>query len=189
MQVPRFRMFAGPNGSGKTTFYESIRNAGLINTEIYISADRIEETLRDNGSFNFNPYHIKVNRDSLVTHIKNSGLYLENKFDSNFLESFEIKSGKLSFPKLKFNSYHASFIASYLVEMLLLNKKSFCFETVMSHPSKLNLLAKAKKLGYKTYLYFLFTDDVNINLKRIKERVLYGKHNVKKEKVIDHNSS
>jgi predicted ABC-type ATPase len=184
MAIPRFRMFAGPNGSGKTTFYESIRNAKLINTEIYISADRIEEALKEKGKFNFNPYHIKISDLEFNKYIVNSGLYLENKLDETLLENIYIKSGVLYIQNTLINSYHASFVANYLVEKLLQNKKSFCFETVMSHPSKLLYLDQAKKLGYKTYFYFLFTNNVEINLKRIKERVLYGKHNVSDEKVV-----
>jgi predicted ABC-type ATPase len=42
MPQPRFRLFAGPNGSGKTFFFNHLRSNGVIHTEIYVSADRIE---------------------------------------------------------------------------------------------------------------------------------------------------
>ncbi|HKO81524.1 MAG TPA: hypothetical protein VJU78_14065, partial [Chitinophagaceae bacterium] len=70
--------------------------------------------------------------------------------------------------KKQINSYHASFIATYLVNKLLLTGQSFCFETVMSHISKVQLLAEAKQAGYKTYLYFVFTDNVELNIARVK---------------------
>ena len=41
---------------------------------------------------------------------------------------------------------------------------------LMSHPSKLEFLQIARKQGYKTYLYFVFTDDLNTNLARAQLR-------------------
>jgi predicted ABC-type ATPase len=48
----------------------------------------------------------------------------------------------------------------------------------MSHISKVQLLAQAKKVGYKTYLYFVFTDNVELNIARVKLRVRQGQHDV-----------
>ena len=57
------------------------------------------------------------------------------------------------------------------------------FETVMSHESKIEILKKSKDLGYKNYLYYICTDDVELNISRVKERVLDGGHDVPKEKI------
>jgi energy-coupling factor transporter ATP-binding protein EcfA2 len=38
-------------------------------------------------------------------------------------------------------------------------KRSFTFETVMSHPSKIEVLIRAKEAGYTVILYFIGTDD------------------------------
>lgn len=62
---------------------------------------------------------------------------------------------------------------------------SFTFETVMSHPSKTAILAKAASLGYKTYLYFVTTSKPDVNLERIKSRIKKGGHNVSKQKTIE----
>ena len=40
------------------------------------------------------------------------------------------------------------------------------FETVMSSPDKIALLEKAQQLGYRTYLYYIATDDPAINVAR-----------------------
>jgi predicted ABC-type ATPase len=48
----------------------------------------------------------------------------------------------------------------------------------MSHISKVHLLSQAKKAGYKTYLYFVFTDNVELNIARVKLRVKQGQHDV-----------
>lgn len=39
----RFRLFAGPNGSGKTQLFTVLREQSYINTELFINADTIEQ--------------------------------------------------------------------------------------------------------------------------------------------------
>lgn len=41
MPTPKFRLFAGPNASGKTHVFKKIRRNRLIPKEIYVNADRI----------------------------------------------------------------------------------------------------------------------------------------------------
>lgn len=48
----------------------------------------------------------------------------------------------------------------------------------MSHESKIELLSQAASSGYKTYLYFVFTDNVELNIVRVKLRVKQGQHDV-----------
>ncbi len=180
MLQPRFRLFAGPNGSGKTFFFQHLKLNGIISTEIYVSADKIETDLKKKPTFNFNAYRVKVADEEFKHHILTDGLYESKINDPNFLKCIKIESGilKIKLAKSKINSYHASFIATYLVNKLLLSGQSFCYETVMSHISKVQLLAQAKKVGYKTYLYFVFTDNVELNIARVKLRVRQGKHHV-----------
>lgn len=58
--MPRFRMFAGPNGSGKTSLFKTLRNSDTIHTGIYVNADEIEVKLRKTLKFNFNPYRVSA---------------------------------------------------------------------------------------------------------------------------------
>lgn len=60
---------------------------------------------------------------------------------------------------------------------------SFGFETVGSHPSKVELLLHAKEIGYRIALLFVATESPEINIERIKHRVSQGGHNVPDEKV------
>ncbi len=61
---------------------------------------------------------------------------------------------------------------------------SFTCETVMSHPGKVALLEQAQRLGYRTYLYFVATDDPEINVSRVRNRVGLGGHPVPEDKII-----
>jgi predicted ABC-type ATPase len=61
---------------------------------------------------------------------------------------------------------------------------SFTFETVMSHPSKLELMRQAKGLGYRIILYFVATDDPDLNIRRVAQRVALGGHDVPADRVL-----
>jgi predicted ABC-type ATPase len=92
------------------------------------------------------------------------------------------------------NGSGKSTLKSYLPSALLgvyLNpdemeqKITFTLETVMSHPSKVDLLTQAQAAGYRTYLYFVATDDPAINISRVKSRVKLGGHNVPEDKIAE----
>lgn len=81
------------------------------------------------------------------------------------------------------HSYAAAQIAEELRNRLLQDGRSFCFETVFSHPSKIDFIARAKALGYQTVLVFIHLESSNLNKARIHQRVAEGGHNVPEEKV------
>lgn len=178
----RFRVFAGPNGSGKSSLFEYLRNTRYIHTEIYVSADRIEAELGKKEKFVFNAYRVKTTEEDFFKYIKNSSLWPYIKAESPD-KLFSLQGGILKVKKSAVNSYSASFIAGYLVEKLMNSGQSFCFETVMSHESKLELFERAKNAGYKTYLYYVYTSNVELNIARIKLRVMSGGHDVPDNKV------
>jgi len=162
---PKFRLFGGPNGSGKTFLFEQLRKAGTIHTEIYVNADRILRDLEKRGNFNFNAYRIQSSETEFKNSIITSGLYSKIS-ESDFLTRLSIKKGVLRVqgPKADLNAYHASFIASYLAAKLFETGQSFCFETVMSHESKIAYLDLAGQFKYKSYLYFVYTDNPELNV-------------------------
>ena len=55
-------------------------------------------------------------------------------------------------------SYEAAKIAETMRLNLLSEGRSFCFETVFSHPSKIDFIAKAKALGYEIILVYIHTE-------------------------------
>ncbi len=82
------------------------------------------------------------------------------------------------------NSYVASVAADFLRRALVERKCSFTFETVMSSPDKVALLAMARSAGYRTYLYYIATDDPQINISRVRNRVKLGGHDVPEDKIV-----
>ncbi len=82
------------------------------------------------------------------------------------------------------NSYFASVAADCIRQILLQNQTSFTIETVMSHPSKVEQLYQAQKRGFRTYLYYIATDDPAINISRVQNRVKLGGHSVPEDLIV-----
>jgi predicted ABC-type ATPase len=80
-------------------------------------------------------------------------------------------------------SYDAAAQAEILRDGLLESGASFCLETVFSHVSKIDFLARAKARGYRIIVVFIHLDAVELNLARISQRVASGGHGVPEEKV------
>ena len=81
-------------------------------------------------------------------------------------------------------SYDAAKIAENLRLELLNEGRSFCFETVFSHSSKIDFIAKAKTLGYEIVLVYIHLETTALNQARVSQRVSEGGHHVPSNKVI-----
>ena len=81
-------------------------------------------------------------------------------------------------------SYKAAKLAEKLRLSLLHLGTSFCFETVFSHPSKIDFLATAKSLGYEIILVYIHLQNDELNQARVAQRVGEGGHNVPADKII-----
>jgi len=60
MSTKRMRVFAGPNGSGKTTIFKEILRNSKVNLGVYINADEIEMQLKEYQTVDFNQFQISV---------------------------------------------------------------------------------------------------------------------------------
>lgn len=70
-------------------------------------------------------------------------------------------------------------------ESCLEQKKSFCFETVLSTDRNLKLLQRARENGFFIRCYYVLTVDPNINVARVQSRVASGGHDVPPDKIVD----
>ena len=126
-------MFAGPNGSGKTSLIDDIKQTGLSTLrghypvpERFINPDQVAKDLR--GSF--------LNQDARDAAAQAAAV-----------------------------AARAEAIGS---------RMSFAFETVMSHPSRINEMLLLKEQGYRLFLVFITTDDSEKNVDRVKFRYETG---------------
>ena len=74
--------------------------------------------------------------------------------------------------------------AEQIRQMLLSAEKDFTFETVLSTDRNLDFLRRAKERHYEIHAVFVLTNDPQINVQRVHERVKAGGHDVPEEKVI-----
>ena len=81
------------------------------------------------------------------------------------------------------HSYAAAQIAQMQRDRLLLDGHSFCFETVFSHPSKIDFVARAKALGYEVIVVAIHLHDIGLHQARVIQRVAEGGHSVPPDKV------
>ena len=177
---PRLRMFAGPNGSGKSTM-KSVIKAELLG--IYINPDDIEREIKKMDYLDLKPYQVKTTREEILTYFHNSTLLVNAGLNFEALE-LRFIDDQLDFYGVHVNAYFASVAADFIRQKLIETKKPFTFETVMSSPDKVELLKKAQEAGFRTYLYYVATEDPDINISRVKHRVKTGGHNVPKDKII-----
>lgn len=173
-------MFAGPNGSGKSTLKEYLRPDLLGH---YVNADEIESSLKSPEGFDFGEFGLAPSRGELQRFFENSTLLQRAGLVSS-ARGLELGGSVLFFGKVEGNSYYAAVVADFIRRELLARGESLAFETVMSSRDKVTLLRKARERGYRTYLYYVATEDAQINVSRVRSRVLQGGHDVPDDKIV-----
>jgi len=180
-KVKRLRMFGGPNGSGKSSVLRNIDR--LYQIGHYINADEIENLLKNQGFLNLSDYGILLESGELENFIKKSSFF-QKTINSGLDISLHIEGNIVVANPENTHSYEAALLSSFLREKLISLEKSLSFETVMSHPSKLDILKLANQKQYRNYLYFICTRSPALNVKRVQHRVEKGGHPVPEDKII-----
>lgn len=176
-------MFAGPNGSGKSTIKDHSKLPSKL-LGVYINPDELEAAVRADGRLPLGPYGVTAGdtevRDwfAVATSSRQNALI-------NAATEMSCRDNTIDFGGVAVNSYHASMLAEFLREKLIATRTSFSFETVMSHSKKVELLQDARADGYRTYLYFVATEDPAINVTRVRSRVAQGGHDVPEAKIVE----
>lgn len=179
--IKRFRMFAGPNGSGKSSLINQIKRD--FNIGCFVNADVIESSLNSNRMIDCEDYIPKVVTQDDWDYFIDNYNHQDIRFVNNGFPRIRINEN-IIVADSKINSYHAALLCEFFRGILLNGDFNFSFETVMSHTSKIDLLKEAKKKNFKTYLYYVCTQDPEINVYRVKNRAYRGEHNVPEEKII-----
>lgn len=80
-------------------------------------------------------------------------------------------------------AYEAARIAEARREDCLAQGNSFATETVFSHPSKLDLVRRAKARGFAVILFHVGVETAELSVERVRGRVEEGGHEVPEAKV------
>jgi predicted ABC-type ATPase len=126
-------VFAGPNGSGKTSLIDEIKETGLA-------------TVR--GVYPLPAYFI--NPDQVAKDLQGD------------------------FPNQHARDEAAQSAAMRIRGEAIASKLPFAFETVMSHPSRINEMLMLKEQDYRLFLTFITTDDPEKNVARVTLRYETG---------------
>lgn len=180
MPTKRMRVFAGPNGSGKTTIVKNLQSE--IPFAVYVNADDIEKMLHEGGVLLFDVYQLKVVEEELTTFFRQSKFSPIKRNEPDLWKGLSVRENVLH-TDCKIDSYLAADLADFIRQALLAEGVSLTFETVMSHKSKIEFLQQAKDAGYRIYLYYIATEDPEINISRVNVRVAQHGHAVDPEVV------
>lgn len=179
MLTPRLRVLAGPNGSGKSTLAMQLTSKYAVNLYHFLNADELNKEI---AAQHKTPCPFSIDPAELVRFIEGSTYPAEYK--APFLNSrIQIRDDDfICCDPACVNSYTSAIIADFLKQQYLIRKISFSFETVFSHPAKIDILKQAQQLGYRTYMYFVATESPEINIGRIQLRVRKNGHGVPEDK-------
>ena len=179
--TPRLRMLAGPNGSGKSTLARQLVDDYAVNLYKFLNADmlfaEIAKSYKTACPFSIDNRELLefINASTYPEHCKQPFRKLLIAIDED---------DYLVFSPQAVDSYTVAMVADFFKDQYLKRHLSFSFETVFSHPAKIDILKKAQAEGFRTYMYFVATENPSVNVKRIQQRVKDGGHNVPEDKTI-----
>lgn len=172
-------MLAGPNGSGKSTLAAQLSSDYAVNLYRFVNADLLfAEVVQSHRT----ACPFSIDNAELVQFVARSTYPREYKRPFESGEIYIDEEDYLHFSANGINSYSVAIVADFFKEQYLKHRISFSFETVFSHPAKIDILRRAQAAGFKTYMYFVATENPVINVNRIRERVALGGHDVPEEK-------
>ncbi len=177
----RLRLFGGPNGSGKSTIFQDIDKK--YDLGIYLNPDEIEKDLKSISNLNLYQYGLDDEQISTFEEYQKGHTLIKKAESVGLAIDLERKGSIVINPRQESHSYEASFLSDYIRSCLLKMGKKLSFESVMSHPSKIEIMRIARMAGYKNYLYYIATENPEINIERVRLRVKQGGHPVPENKI------
>lgn len=177
MAKKRLRVIAGPNGSGKSTLTDIVKER--VHLGVYVNADEIKVKILNAGRVDFSDYGLSVDAKAFFEALDRT-TYKITRDDSYWRLD---NNGVFFLDLTKLEDYFVTFLAEFIRTSLLEQANCFTFETVMSHPSKLDFMEQAKACGFKVYLYFVSLPNPELNVLRVKTRVKQGGHDVDADKI------
>ncbi|MGF7215671.1 putative ABC-type ATPase [Spirosoma lacussanchae] len=199
--MPTLTLFAGPNGSGKTTIVKYVRQNVQYPyppDTVYLNADDLEQELRRNPFCDLRIFGLSVlplsrwNRFVLTSTLTDKICQVKRITTEQLLKCVKLVHGVIIIrtvpvegdpDRLDVDSYVAALIIDFIRYALIEARKSFAFETVMSHVDKLDIMQRAKEAGFTVRLYYITTRDADINVARVRFRVASGGHPVNEAKI------
>lgn len=172
-------MVGGPNGSGKTTLIRFLQQLLGQSAGHDLNPDRIEAEVLATGALDFHAFGFMPETTAIQDFVQTHPL-------SRQLSPvrFVALGSLLRIEEQTRSGYLAAILADFIRNQWVFRQQSFIFETVMSGADKIDFMRQSRDRGYRTYLYFVCTEDARVNIERVKSRVEQGGHNVPRDKII-----
>jgi ABC-type cobalamin/Fe3+-siderophores transport system ATPase subunit len=124
--IKRMRVFAGPNGSGKTTIFKGILKENIVDLGVYVNADELELQLNQYQSIDFSDYQINVSENQLKDFFRKSKFspVKRNKPD---LYNKVTAIDNCFIPSKVIDSYLTADLAEFIRQQTFTNWKIFYF--------------------------------------------------------------
>jgi len=175
--MARLRIFAGPNGSGKSSLFDNLTKQYRFNVGIYLNPDRLLEDSRENSCLDLSSYGLTATGAQWKVFFNGHGLRKRVNPKHPVFEKDRIQFADDP------EDYLVSMLADFLRHRAVALGKTVSFETVFSHPEKLDFMELAAASGYRTYVYYVCLSDPLLNVERVALRVSLGGHDVSEEKI------
>lgn len=141
-----------------------------VNLGVYVNADDIEASLNTCGQIDFSTFRVQLGTNDVQGFFKKSRFSPVKRGEPDLWQKLNVVNNVL-LVNATIDSYLAVDIAEMLRQKLLSETLSFTYETVMSHPSKIDFMRLAREQVYKVYLYYITTQDPEININRVSVRI------------------
>ena len=105
-------------------------------------------------------------------------------FPLNYVNADEIALTLTAISDPADRAYTAARKAEEQRNIWLADGQSMAFETVMSHPSKIEFMQRAKDAGYRVLLIFVGLSNPELSVQRVRERFQAGGHDVPIDKIM-----
>ena len=176
MPTKRMRIIAGPNGSGKSSVFHRIRQS--VQMGHYINPDDIGAAFREVGYIDVSAFGLECDPGSVKHYLRAERRFVHKAEAAGELVTLFLQGSRLGVTERTMTGYNAALAAGFLRSQLIESGQSFTFESVLSDKGKLTEIENAKQHGYRIYLYFVCTEDPDINVDRVANRVAKGGHPV-----------
>lgn len=115
-----------------------------------------------------------------------ANLYKNEQIKANYINAdIYVRTIFKYLPTEKERNYRAMFHTMDLIKKCASSYKPIIYETVLSHPSKLDIVRQFKDNGFKIFSIFISPNNPYINVERVATRVQEGGHNVPNEKIVE----
>lgn len=180
---PRFLLYAGPDGSGKSTLQRGGGPSRWDRKNHLDAVDLARDLARDHAIKVTKRFGIALEREHWERIILAGDRY--PKFAHLVADAeVQVGGGVLSVSSAGDFAAVATLATELIRARLLEEQVSFSLESVLSHPTEVDMLEHFRTQGYSVELIYVTTVNPSINVWRVRARARQGGHSVPEGEIV-----